>query len=182
MQRIRRWARERSGGDVPTRYTLRTSVNYMNHLGEIMGIIKKIRKILSRTIIPPKKEKDSKSISRYKARYYRKNKSKARGHQLKYKFGITLEEYNRIDQSQGGVCAICEGVNDTRTKGTTSGKNVKISLAVDHNHKTGKVRGLLCGNCNTSLGSFKDNPALLRKAIEYLERETNALDKNKVIG
>jgi hypothetical protein len=105
----------------------------------------------------------------YNARYYRNNKSKAREHQLRYKFGITLEEYNQINQSQGGVCAICEGVNTTRTKGTTSGKNIKMSLAVDHNHKTGKVRGLLCSNCNTSLGSFKDNPALLRKAISYLE-------------
>ena len=44
-----------------------------------------------------------------------------------------------------------------------------MSLAVDHNHKTGRVRGLLCGNCNTSLGGFKDNPALLNKAIRYIE-------------
>ena len=131
--------------------------------------VKKIRKILSGTIFPLKKKKKKKSIKEYSAEWYKNNKIKSRRHQLKYKFGITLEEYNRINQSQNGLCAICEGVNDTRKRGTTNGENVKLVLAVDHNHKTGKVRGLLCTNCNTSLGKFKDNPILLEKAIKYLK-------------
>ena len=127
-----------------------------------------LKKILSSTISPPKK-KNSKFGKEYSAEWYKNNRKKARVSQLKYKFGITLEEYNEMAEAQGGVCAICEKVNDTRRKGTNDGEDVKMSLAVDHNHKTGRVRGLLCGNCNTSLGSFKDNPALLRKAIQYLE-------------
>ena len=45
---------------------------------------------------------------------------------------------------------------------------IKYKLAVDHCHKTGKIRGLLCGGCNTSIGSFEDNPELLKNAIKYL--------------
>jgi hypothetical protein len=128
-----------------------------------------LKKILSSTISPPKK-KNSKFGKEYYAEWYKNNKVSCRESQLKYKFGITLAEYNDMAESQGGVCAICGGVNDTRRKGTNNnGKDVKMSLAVDHNHKTGKVRGLLCGKCNISLGNFKDNPALLRKAIRYLE-------------
>ena len=123
-------------------------------------LVKKIHKILSGTISPPKK--NDKFGKEYHAKWYKANKVRARDNQLKYKFGITLEEYNRINQSQGGVCAICKGLNEIRKNGT-------IDLAVDHNHKTGKVRGLLCGNCNRSLGGFKDNPALLSKAIRYIE-------------
>ncbi len=132
--------------------------------------VKKILKILSGTISPPKK-KNSKFGKEYYAEWYKNNKVSCRESQLKYKFGITLEEYNHMAESQGGVCAICEKVNDTRKKGTNNdGKDVKMSLAVDHNHKTGRVRGLLCGKCNTSLGGFKDNPALLGRAIRYLEK------------
>lgn len=55
------------------------------------------------------------------------------------------------------VCAICSKPSRTR-------------LHIDHNHKTGKYRGLLCSPCNIGLGHFKDSPSLLRKAIEYLKR------------
>jgi len=74
-------------------------------------------------------------------------------------FGITLEEYNDLLEAQDGVCAIC---------GKTPEENGR-SLAVDHCHKTGKIRGLLCQVCNAGLGSFKDNQDILRKAIEYLD-------------
>jgi Recombination endonuclease VII len=61
-------------------------------------------------------------------------------------------------ERQNGTCAIC---------GREEWEKVKV-LGVDHDHKTGRVRGLLCTDCNMGLGKFKDDPALLRKAIKYL--------------
>lgn len=86
---------------------------------------------------------------------------------LMYKFGITLDEYNAISASQGGVCAICkmpEGIFDKKA-------NRFRSLAVDHDHGTGAVRGLLCGACNKALGLFRDNVEIINKACEYLKKE-----------
>jgi len=65
-----------------------------------------------------------------------------------------------MECAQGGVCAICGGINDNDD-----------ALSVDHDHETGRIRGLLCSKCNKGLGSFNDDPELLRKAIAYLERE-----------
>jgi len=81
---------------------------------------------------------------------------------LKRRYGITLEEYNRLLEAQGGVCAIHKGP-ETR-KGSKH-------FQVDHDHATGKVRGLLCSNCNTMLGLSKDNPATLQAAINYLTQD-----------
>lgn len=76
------------------------------------------------------------------------------------KFGITLEESDRILAMQGGVCAICHiPFSDPRG----------YSPHVDHDHSTGKVRGLLCVLCNGGLGGFKDNIDGLYSAIEYLK-------------
>ena len=80
-----------------------------------------------------------------------------RARKLKKQFGLSFEEYDRMYTDQRGVCKIC---------GCQSGAK---RLAVDHCHATGKVRGLLCGNCNTSLGKMKDDPELLRRAALYLE-------------
>jgi len=65
--------------------------------------------------------------------------------------------------SQNGVCAICSGGETVKTRGTLR------RLAVDHDHETGKVRGLLCNRCNNGLGNFRDDPDLLREAIAYLQ-------------
>jgi hypothetical protein len=73
------------------------------------------------------------------------------------KYGLTSDEYQSMLEQQNHVCAICH-------QKCTS----KPSLAVDHDHVTGKVRGLLCGNCNNGLGRFKDNVEWLSNAIEYL--------------
>ena len=75
-------------------------------------------------------------------------------------YGITLEEVGEILANQGGTCAICrKQVTDPRG----------FSPHVDHDHATGKVRGILCLTCNAGLGSFHDDPDLLRSAIRYLE-------------
>lgn len=83
---------------------------------------------------------------------------------LKRKFGISLEEYESLLESQGGVCSICFS-KDPKTK-TRSG--VSPNFAVDHDHSTGAVRGLLCGFCNSGLGFFQDDKERLRAAISYL--------------
>jgi hypothetical protein len=77
---------------------------------------------------------------------------------LKYKYGITLDEYDAMLQSQGMICAIC----GTDTPGGWG------RFLVDHDHGTGKLRGLLCNGCNGGLGFFKDSSAVLIKAIGYL--------------
>jgi hypothetical protein len=83
---------------------------------------------------------------------------------IKHNYGITLEEYNNLLNSQNGRCAICD-----KMETQSSCKNGTIdSLRVDHDHKTGKIRGLLCSKCNFALGHFNDDIELLNKAIKYL--------------
>ena len=79
-----------------------------------------------------------------------------RNRQLKRKYGIGVEEYNRLLLAQNNQCAICL---------TKSG-----TLHVDHDHETGQVRGLLCYNCNMGLGRFKDSSKFLNAAVSYLLR------------
>lgn len=81
---------------------------------------------------------------------------------LREKFGITESDYQRILESQNGVCAICKQPE----RRVRQGKLLKLS--VDHCHVTGKVRGLLCAVCNIGLGLMQDNPLFLTSAIEYL--------------
>ena len=73
------------------------------------------------------------------------------------KFGLTIDDYDKMLENQNGVCAIC-------LNSCNSGKR----LAVDHCHETGKVRQLLCRRCNQSIGKFNDDPILLQKAVDYL--------------
>jgi hypothetical protein len=104
-------------------------------------------------------------INLYAKNYYISNKESQKNSQLKSRFNITLEEYNKMFQKQNGVCAIC-------------GKNEEIkgrSLAVDHNHQIGKVRGLLCGKCNKMLGLSNDNIIILESAINYIKGFLNGI-------
>lgn len=87
-----------------------------------------------------------------------KNRNKLHSEKQKYKkFGITKNIFDNLCSNQKGCCAICE-----------CPANSEKSLAIDHNHETGKVRGLLCAKCNVGLGMFKDNKNLLANAINYL--------------
>lgn len=74
-------------------------------------------------------------------------------------YGISLEEYRAMEQAQGGVCKIC--------KGPPCGKAKRLS--VDHCHRTGKIRGLLCSKCNTMIGLADDDPTVLDRATAYLK-------------
>lgn len=111
-------------------------------------------------ILKEKKKKyniENRDIINNKSKIYRiNNPKKCRDIQLKLKYGISLDEYNALFLKQGGVCKICGKYQQHE------------NLAVDHNHKTGKVRGLLCSSCNKGLGYFKDNPIILKEAIKYL--------------
>lgn len=102
-----------------------------------------------------------KKISPEKARfYYENNALKQRDKVLQKEFGITLEEYENRFEEQRGCCSIC-GEHQSK---------LKRRLAVDHDHKTGKVRSLLCGKCNTGLGQFNDDEELLVAAANYLRK------------
>lgn len=83
-----------------------------------------------------------------------------RNSRYKYRYGITLEDYNRMFAEQGGVCKIC--------KKDDPGRKQSNHLAVDHCHKTGRVRGLLCLKCNKGLADFNEDLELFKKAMEYL--------------
>jgi hypothetical protein len=83
---------------------------------------------------------------------------------LRY-YKITLAEYRNLQEIQQGLCAICLNPEQSRHQ-----NGVLRELAVDHNHTTNEVRGLLCSNCNLAIGKFKDDTSLLAKAIEYLQK------------
>ena len=89
-------------------------------------------------------------------------------------YNLTLAEYDAMAESQGGGCAIC-GEVESRYSTTKDGSTRR--LAVDHDHTTGKVRGLLCGDCNVGLGAFEDDGPRLIKAVQYLNRHRTEGEK-----
>lgn len=91
-------------------------------------------------------------------RYQKRNPEKKAKWKREYKvrsYGISVEQYQQMVDAQDNRCAICGGVTHK-------------ALNIDHCHATGKVRGLLCGNCNRALGMFMDSSEYLAKAIKYL--------------
>lgn len=87
--------------------------------------------------------------------------------ELKSNFGITYSDYLRLLNKQNGVCAICQ-----MPEQTVSRAGVRKRLAVDHNHETGKIRGLLCSGCNQAIGLLHDDPSRAAALVAYL-RERN---------
>lgn len=94
---------------------------------------------------------------RYNRKHYARRRETIRSTQLRAKYGITSEQYDRMLEAQGGVCAVCSGTHENGHR-----------LAVDHCHTTGKVRSLLCGACNTALGLAKEDPTRLEALAAYL--------------
>jgi hypothetical protein len=99
-----------------------------------------------------------------KAKIWRKNNSQYRRYKrLVESYGCNQATYDKFFKEQNGVCAIC-GREETRIA-----RGSLCKLAVDHDHETGIIRGLLCYHCNLALGHFNDSLDLLDKAVNYLE-------------
>jgi len=101
--------------------------------------------------------KECKKLSSVK--YYENNKYKIKEYQLKYNYGLTKEQYEQMLITQDGKCAICNKIF-----------NNKKAMHVDHNHKTGKIRQLLCQHCNTAIAFLNEDISILSRAIDYLNK------------
>lgn len=101
-------------------------------------------------------------------RWYQENKEhcliKMRNNWLIRHYKITSAEYEILLLSQNSKCAIC--------KASETGRKKQKHFPVDHDHKTGKIRGLLCDQCNKGLGHFKDDPEIMERAIQYVKRSS----------
>lgn len=99
--------------------------------------------------------------ARNRKRYESERDTRSNSH-YKRKYGITVDTYKEMLAEQSGVCAICHKPESACSKGNI------LPLAVDHCHKTGKVRGLLCNRCNRVLALFDDDIEIMKSAIDYL--------------
>lgn len=96
------------------------------------------------------------------------NPSKRREGVLKYKYGINLDDYQKLSEQYNNLCAICNKPETKKYKGQI------VDLSVDHNHITGEIRGLLCNACNVGIGLLESDKGieLLEKAIKYILKES----------
>lgn len=86
-------------------------------------------------------------------------------------YGITPAELIALEAAQGGLCAVCQQPPRGKAPGRAhQGVRREAGLHVDHCHGSGRVRGLLCGNCNTMIGLAGEDPKVLMAAVEYLEK------------
>ena len=126
---------------------------YLNHKGEISNYYKKY-------YINHKNE-----LSTYRKDYYYKHKEKEKvkmkKYRLKKQYELTISDFNNLLLAQNMRCAICNQPLDLQNPN---------KVHIDHDHKTGKVRGVLCRDCNLAIGYLKDNPEYTKRATEYLER------------
>lgn len=104
------------------------------------------------------------SWAEYMRKWRKTNPRLAKSNDLKKRFGITLDDYERMMEAQNGVCKICKGPETAIDRRSAQPR----ALAVDHCHETGRARGLLCSNCNTALGLLQEDPDLFHEAAKYL--------------
>ena len=96
-------------------------------------------------------------------------------HKIK-KFNISLNQYKKMLKEQNGQCLICGRDFDDIYRNPKK-NHIYYTPRIDHDHKTGKVRGILCHHCNTALGSFYENPLILVRAIKYLKENKKKKSK-----
>lgn len=113
-------------------------------------------------IVPPRqKPTQCKNCSNiYKREWHKNNKQRKKSSRLKSRYGITIEQYNDLLKKQNGVCALCY-------------KEDMRPLSVDHNHKTKKIRALLCFKCNVLLGFINEDLDHLERVRDYLLKYLN---------
>jgi 5-methylcytosine-specific restriction endonuclease McrA len=108
----------------------------------------------------------TKAARKEQAKTYRgKNPDAIRDRRLQRYYGITSADYDLLYDVQGGLCAVCRRPDTSKARRATPEQ-----LAVDHNHDTGEVRGLLCTNCNLALGHLQDDPLRIAALLEYVEQ------------
>lgn len=122
-------------------------------------------KDIIRAKVNAQRKENPEKFREYDRKYRRNNLEKCRLIDISKKHNITPEDYLNMEKVQRRRCAICRQ-KETR-KSRTEGQLTR--LAVDHNHTTGKIRGLLCHECNTGLGKFKENKKYLKRAAKYLD-------------
>jgi hypothetical protein len=122
-------------------------------------------------------KREGETNKEYSARYQKEVRrlypDRMRNWRVSHKFGMTIHEYDAMYTAQGGTCAICKEPETGKSRGSDATR----LLAVDHCHASGKIRGLLCAGCNTALGNFRDNPAYLQAAIEYLKEHSDGVEE-----
>lgn len=116
------------------------------------------RQIASRHADPLKQSRKVASDAAYRSTP--EGRRRVKDSNLRRYYGISVEQYEALIAAAEGVCEICKGVCPTGR-----------ALAVDHDHVTNRVRGVLCSNCNQALGKFKDDQWLLLQAVLYLQKE-----------
>lgn len=127
-----------------------TEKHQLRKLDETLGYTK--NNLVWKEVIP------SQDAAKYQREWRKQNPDKVKSYDLKRMFGLSLDEYNQLKENQNYSCKICGKHED----------DCRQNLVVDHCHTTGKVRGLLCDNCNRGLGFLQDSSEILKKAQEYL--------------
>lgn len=108
-------------------------------------------------------KKSREAYHEFKEKNPEESKKRSHKYALKHRYNIELEEYENLLEKQNYKCKICGGFETALLKGKIR------KLSVDHDHKTGKIRGILCHSCNNILGRAKDNPLVLVSCIKYLK-------------
>jgi len=106
------------------------------------------------------RERNKSHYNNYAAMWRAKNPEKQMANDIRSKYGLELDQYKKMLELQDYKCSICGKDHTPSTK--------KGRLSVDHDHKTGKIRGLICLNCNAGLGNLKDDIETVSAALEYL--------------
>ena len=133
--------------------------------------LEKAREI-SRRSNEKRKAENPELVRAYQLSYREKNREILGDKERQRRFGITRQEYAEMFHRQNGVCAICSQPETATRLGKVK------ALSVDHNHKTGSVRGLLCSDCNTGIGKLKEDRNIFLSAIQYLDEHS---DKEEVV-
>jgi len=129
----------------------------------------KVREIQNRNAEKARQNPDKvEAIRGYQLKYRDQNREVLKDKERERRFGINRQEYAEMFHAHNGACAIC-------SQPETATRNGRIkALAVDHDHESGEIRGLLCSDCNTGIGKLKEDRDIMVSAIRYLDKHKKA--------